>query len=351
MRTMIGCCLVGAMILAGCGRSDAPSDMAGKQDQETKVRLTGAGATFPQPLYEKWISEYTKAHPEVQISYNGIGSGGGIKQISSKEVDFGASDAPMNDKELQAAQSQGQDLQHLPMTLGAVVAIYNLEGIDQPLRFTGPVLADLFSGKISKWNDPRMKELNPGAADKLPDAEVKIVHRDDPSGTTYVFTEYLSKVSPDWKPAKSSDQWPKSSQAGKGNARVADAVKAGKNTLGYVELNYALANQIDFGDVQNKSGKFIRPGIPSVSVAAQVPQLPEDLSKLSLTDTSAADGYPISATTFLLVPRQIQDSQKAKAIAEFVRWCMNDGQKLAASLYYAPLPENLAKAVEAKLSR
>lgn len=331
-------------VIAGCKEKvDTQTDPNGA------VALKGAGATFPQPLYEKWIGSYQTAHPNVKISYNGIGSGGGIKQITSKEVDFGASDAPLSQKELDAARANGQDLLQIPMTLGAVVPIYNVAGVDasKPLVFSGPVLADLFSGKIKKWNDSRIAELNAGV--NLPDADVKIVHRDDPSGTTYVFTEYLSKVSGDWKAAKASDKWPADSAAGKGNPRVAEIVKSTQNALGYVELNYAMMNKLAYASLKNKAGKVVQPSIASVSAAANLPQVPDDLSKMSLTDSDIADAYPISSTTFLLIPKEIGDGGKAKILLDYVNWSLTEGQKLSQQLFYSPLPEPVVKAAIAKI--
>ena len=311
-----------------------------------EVTLTGAGATFPKPLYEKWASEYMKAHPGVRINYQGIGSGGGIKQAQERTVDFGATDGPMTDKQLEKAPG----ILHIPMILGAVVPIYNLSEVgDKPLVFDGPVLADLFLGKIKKWNDPAIAKLNPGV--NLPDKPVTIVHRSDGSGTTYIWTDYLSKVSEGWKsgPGKATTvNWP-AGRGAKGNDGVAGDVKQNPGSLGYVELIYAANNAIAYGDVVNAAGKTIHASEASVSAAAaSLKQASEDL-RISITNAEGEAAYPISSFTWILVYKDQTDAAKGKALVDFLNWATHDGQSLAAPLHYAPLPREFIPKVEQKL--
>lgn len=308
--------------------------------------LTGAGATFPKPLYEKWASEYMAKHPSVRINYQGIGSGGGIKQIQEKTVDFGASDGPMTDKQL--AKSPG--VLHIPMVMGAVVPIYNLQGVDKPLVFNGAVLAELFLGKINKWNDAKIAALNPGV--NLPDMPVTIVHRSDGSGTTYIFTDYLAKVSDDWKsgPGKATTvNWP-IGRGAKGNDGVAGDVKQNPGSLGYVELIYAANNSIAYGDMINAAGKPVHASVESVSAAAASLKNPAEDLRISITNAEGDAAYPISSFTWMLVYRDQSDAAKGKAIVDFLSWCTHDGQALAAPLHYAPLPKEFIQLVESKLS-
>jgi phosphate transport system substrate-binding protein len=310
------------------------------------VSLTGAGATFPDPLYQKWAADYFRAHPGVRINYQGIGSGGGIKQIIEKTVDFGASDGPMTDEQLKKAPGE---LLHVPMTMGAVVPLYNLGGVDKPLVFSGPVLADLFLGKISKWDDPRLAALNPGLS--LPDRPVTIVHRSDGSGTTYIWTDYLSKVSSEWAsgPGKSTTvNWPVGRGA-KGNDGVAGDVKQNEGSLGYVELVYAANNNIAFGDVVNAAGKRIRASEQTVSAAAApLKDIPQDL-RVSITNAPGDAAYPISSFTWMLLYKDQPEQAKGQALVEFLWWATHDGQAMAAPLHYAPLPREFTPLVEAKL--
>jgi phosphate transport system substrate-binding protein len=309
------------------------------------VSLIGAGATFPKPLYEKWASDYQKAHADVKINYQGIGSGGGIKQITEKTVDFGASDGPMTDGQLKKAP----DILHIPMTMGAVVPVYNLPGIDKPLVFSGPVLAELFLGKITKWNDPKLADLNKGVA--LPDMPITIVHRSDGSGTSYIWTDYLSAVSPDWKsgPGKATTvNWPVGRGA-KGNDGVAADVKQNPGSLGYVELIYAANNKISFGDVINAAGKPVHASVEAVSAAAaSLKDVPDDL-RVSIVNAPGDEAYPISSFTWILVYKNESDVNKAKALVDFLYWATHDGQAESAPLFYAPLPATFVPMVEAKL--
>jgi phosphate transport system substrate-binding protein len=312
------------------------------------VTLTGAGASFPYPFYSKLFSEYNKAHPGVKINYSSVGSGTGIKQISDRSIDFGASDAPMTDAQLKAAQ--GGELLHIPMTLGAVVPIYNVPGVNKPLVFSGPVLADIFRGKITVWNDPAIVALNPGV--KLPDAGITVVHRSDGSGTTYVYTEYLSKASADFAkaPGKGTTvNWPVEDKVGaKGNEGVAGVVSKTPGTIGYVELIFALQNKIAFGDVQNAAGKTVHATMEGVTAAAaSMTNPPADL-RMSITNAPGDAAYPISAFTYLLVYKDQTDASKGKALVDFVKWAVTDGQRFAPDLHYAPLPENIVKADQAK---
>lgn len=307
------------------------------------VTLTGSGATFPYPLYAKLFSEYNKVNPKVKINYSSVGSGTGIKQISDKSTDFGASDAPMKDEQLKEAK--GGELLHIPMTLGAVVPIYNVPGVSKPLVFSGKALADIFSGKITAWNDPAIASLNPGV--KLPDADITVVHRSDGSGTTYVFADYLCKVSPEFAkaPGKGTTlNWPAENKIGaKGNEGVSGVVQKTPGTIGYVELIYALQNKIAFGDVQNAAGKTIHATIEAVTAAAASQKSPPTDLRMSITNAEGDAAYPISAFTYLLVYKTQPDPTKGKTLVEFLKWGVTDGQKFAPDLGYAPLPDGIVK--------
>lgn len=314
----------------------------------SEIRLQGAGATFPNPLYQKWLSEYGKAHPNVKIDYQSIGSGGGIKQIQSRTVDFGASDSPMKDEDLKA--SPGEIL-HIPTVLGAVVITYNLSGTSQPLRFSPDVVADIFLGKIQKWSDARIKADNQNAT--LPDADITVVHRSDGSGTSAVFTDYLSKVSAEWKQkvgAGTSPNWPVGI-GGKGNEGVTGQVKQTPNTIGYVELAYAVQNKLPVALLKNKSGNFIEPSIDAVTAAASgaLATTPEDL-RVSITDSAGATAYPISSYTYILAYKNQADEAKGKALVDFIWWGIHDGEQFAKDLQYAPLPPEIVKRAEAKIN-
>jgi phosphate transport system substrate-binding protein len=303
------------------------------------VEITGAGATFPNPIYSKWFSEYNKMHPNVKINYQSIGSGGGIRQLSAGTVFFGASDGPMTNDQIVAA---GFRILHLPTVLGGVVPVYNTPGVSAELRFTGPVLADIFLGKITRWNDPAIRGLNPGVS--LPGDDITVVHRSDGSGTTYIWVDYLSKVSPEWKQkvgVATSVNWP-AGVGGKGNEGVAGLVKQTPGAIGYVELIYAVANKISYGSVQNQAGEFVRASTEAVSNAAAVAakNMPKDF-RVSITNAPGKNVYPISSFTWLLVQEAPKDVQRAKALADFIRWALTDGQKFAPELGYAPLPKEV----------
>jgi len=312
------------------------------------VSLQGAGATFPNPLYQKWLSEYGKVHPNVKIDYQSIGSGGGIKQIKEQTVDFGASDSPMKDEDLKSAPGE---ILHIPTVLGAVVITYNLQGLSKPLRFSPEVIADIFLGKIKKWNDPKIAADNPGVT--LPTADITVVHRSDGSGTSAVFTDYLSKVSPEWKEkvgAGVSPSWP-TGIGGKGNEGVTGQVKQTPNTIGYVELAYAVQNKLPVAQVKNSSGNFIEASIDAVTAAAagSVANTPEDL-RVSITNATGPQAYPISSYTYILVYKNQKDAGKGKALVDFLWWGIHDGEKYAKELQYAPLPADIVKRAEAKIN-
>jgi phosphate transport system substrate-binding protein len=306
------------------------------------VQINGAGATFPYPIYSKWFSEYNKLHPEVEINYQSIGSGGGIKQLTSQTVFFGASDGPMSDDQLKGAPGP---ILHLPTVLGGVVPIYNVPGVTGELKFTGPVLAQLILGKITKWNDPQIAKLNPGV--KLPDTDVTVAHRSDGSGTTYIFVDYLCKTSEDFKKTvggvATSISWPVGI-GGKGNEGVAGLVKQTPGALGYVELIYATQNKIPYGTVQNAAGEFVQASLASVTAAAAsaAKSMPADF-RVSITNAAGKGAYPISSFTWLLYYEKPTDKPKAKIMVDFTKWALTDGQKYCAELGYAPLPPEVVK--------
>jgi len=312
------------------------------------VKLQGAGATFPNPLYQKWLSEYGNANPNVKIDYQSIGSGGGIKQLQAQTVDFGASDAPMTEEEIKA--SPGPVI-HIPTVLGAVVITYNLPGVSHTLRFSPEVIADIFLGKITKWNDPRIKADNPEA--NLPATDISSVHRSDGSGTSFVFTDYLSKVSAEWKEKVGANKSPKwiGGIGGKGNEGVTGQVKQTPNTIGYVELAYAVQNKLPVALIKNKAGNFVEATIDAVTAAAAatVAQTPDDL-RASITDADGATAYPISSYTYILVYQDQKDAVKGKALVDFLWWGIHDGEKFAKDLHYAPLPAEIIKRTEAKIN-
>jgi phosphate transport system substrate-binding protein len=306
--------------------------------------LNGAGATFPYPIYSKWFDEYNKVHPDVKINYQSIGSGGGVKQFTAKTVDFGASDGPMSDKEL--FQVDGKSI-HIPTVLGGVVPTWNLPGVDD-LKFTGELLANIFLGNVKNWNDPAIQSLNPDT--KLPDTPITVVHRADGSGTTYCWTDYLAKVSPAWKSKVGmgkSVNWPVG-LGGKGNEGVAGLVKQTKGALGYVELIYAKENNMSYGAVKNKAGKFVKATTESVSAAAAGVTMPKDF-RVSITNADGDDSYPISTFTWLLIYEK-NPGGKGQTIKDFLSWMLDEGQKLAPQLGYSPLPsevkEMVAKAIQ-----
>jgi len=304
-------------------------------------KLTGAGATFPYPIYSKWFSEYQGAHPGVAINYQSIGSGGGIKQMTGGLVDFGASDLPMTDDQLAASKVK---LIHIPTVIGAVVPVFNVPGV-QDVKFSGEVLSDIYLGKITQWNDPRIVKDNPGV--NLPGQKIIVVHRSDGSGTTYIFTDYLSKVNPDWAngPGKgSSPSWP-CGVGGKGNEGVAGLVRQLPGAIGYVELIFALQNHITFGEVKNAAGVWTRASIEGVTAAAaSVKQMPADY-RVSITNAPGKDAYPISSFTWLLIATKSADPAKGKVIKDMLSWIVNNGESEVSALSYAPLPKVVADKV------
>ena len=305
------------------------------------VQISGAGATFPNPIYSKWFSEYNKLHPNVQINYQPLGSGAGIRQLTSRTVFFGATDGPMTSDQMIAAPGK---ILHLPTVLGAVVPVYNLPGASGELKFTGPVLADIYLGRITRWNDPALATLNGGV--NLPASDIVVTHRSDGSGTTYIWVDYLSKVSPDFRKTvgvATSVKWP-AGVGGKGNEGVAALVSQTPGSIGYVELVYALQNKIAYGAVQNSSGTFLRATVDAVTAAgtAAIPQMPADF-RVSITNPPGKDAYPIASFTWLLFYENPQDTGQAKIMVDFVRWALTDGQKFARDLGYAPLPQGLVE--------
>jgi phosphate transport system substrate-binding protein len=298
--------------------------------------ITAAGATFPYPIYNKWFTEYNQLHPNVKINYQSIGSGGGIKQVSEGTVDFGASDGPMNDQQLAEAKVK---VMHIPTVLGSDVPVYNIPGVSKDLNFTGDEIADIYLGKITKWNDPRLVKDNPGA--NLPGKQILPVYRSDGSGTTYILTDYLSKVSPDWlsKVGKgTSVKWPVGIGA-KGNEGVAGMVRQAPNSFGYVELIYALQNKMAYGTVKNAAGKYIKATTGGVTAAASgaAKTMPADY-RVSITNAPGATSYPISSFTWLLIPRQFADPAKGVAVKGFLTWMLEHGESEASGMGYAPLP-------------
>jgi phosphate transport system substrate-binding protein len=304
-------------------------------------KLTGAGATFPYPIYSKWFSEYAGAHPGVEINYQQIGSGGGIKQFSAGLVDFGASDLPLTDEQLAASKVK---MTMIPTVMGAVVPIFNVPGVSD-VKFSPEVLADIYLGKIVNWNDARIAKDNPGAS--LPNQKIIVVHRADGSGTTYIFTDYLSKVSSEWAggPGKgASPAWP-TGVSGPRNEGVAGLVRQLPGAIGYVELIYALQNHITFGEVKNAAGNWTRASIEGVTeAAASIKQIPADY-RVSITNAPGANAYPISSFTWLLVPLKSTDAAKGKVIKDLLSWIVNSGESEAANLSYAPLPKSIADKV------
>jgi len=313
-----------------------------------QTQLNGAGATFPYPMYSKWFSEYHKLHPDVEINYQSIGSGGGIRQVLNGTVDFGASDGPMTDDQLKEAKFK---ILHIPTVLGADVPAYNLSGVNAELKFTPEALAGIFLGKIQKWNDPALTRANPGV--NLPDKSIIVIHRSDGSGTTYIFTDYLSKVSKEWEGAAgkgTSVKWPVG-LGGKGNEGVAGQIRQLDGAIGYVELVYAVENKITYGSVKNAAGNFVKATLDSVTeAAATAPQMPADF-RVSITNAPGKTAYPISSFTWLLIPEQAKDPKKGKIIADFLTWMVNDGQKMTNQLSYAPLPANVAEKVKAAIKQ
>ena len=305
-----------------------------------QTKLNGAGATFPNPIYSKWFSEYHKLHPDIEINYQSIGSGGGIRQVIAGTVDFGASDGPMTDDQLKEAKMK---ILHFPTVLGADVPAYNVPGVNAELKFTPDALAGIFLGKITKWNDKALTGPNPGVS--LPDRDIIVVHRSDGSGTTYIWTDYLSKVSPEWQSQAgkgTSVKWPVG-LGGKGNEGVAGSIRQLQGSIGYVELIYAVQNNISYGSVKNAAGNFVKASLESVTAAAaSAPKMPADF-RVSITNAPGKDAYPISSFTWLLIPAQAKDASHSKILADFLNWMVTDGQRMTAALSYAPLPEGVVQ--------
>ncbi len=328
-----------AALIGGAGRAHAQA-----------ADLTGAGATFPAPIYQKWFYDYAQK-TGVKINYQPIGSGGGIRQISEQTVDFGASDGPMSDAELAAAK--GGPILHIPTVLGAVALTYNVPGVPTGLKLTGDLLADIFLGKLTKWNDPRVVKLNPGV--KLPGSDILVVHRADASGTSYIFTDYLSAVSPAWQagPGKGKDvQWPVG-LGGKGNDGVAGQVKQTPGAIGYVELAYAKQNKLPYALIRNQAGRFLAPSIEGATAAAAgvAGGLPATTDfRISIVNAPGATAYPISSFTWILIYKNQHDAARSAKLLDFLRWALHDGQKEVASLDYAPLPPNVVKMLDQRLS-
>jgi phosphate transport system substrate-binding protein len=304
-----------------------------------KIQINGAGATFPNPIYSKWFSEYNKLRPNIEINYQPIGSGGGIRQLSAQTVFFGATDGPMTNDQIFAA---GTPILHLPTVLGGVVPVYEIPGVSGELRFSGSVLADIFLGKITKWNDAAIRNLNPGV--NLPNTDITVVHRSDGSGTSYIWCDYLSKVSPDYKRTvgvATSVNWPVG-VGGKGNEGVAGLVKQTPGAIGYVELIYAIQNKIAYGSVQNAAGEFVRASTETVSnAAAQAAKaMPKDF-RVSITNAPGHNVYPIASFTWLLFYENPKDKARARVMVDFMKWALTQGQKFAPDLGYAPLPQEV----------
>lgn len=308
-----------------------------------QLQLNGAGATFPYVIYSKWFDVY-KEKTGIQFNYQSIGSGGGIKQVTEGTVDFGASDGPMKDEQLAEAKTkQGTDILHIPTVMGAVVATYNLSEAGTDLKFTPEILAGIFLGDITQWNDPKIAAANAGKS--LPDKPIVVVHRSDGSGTSFIWTDYLSKVSETWNTKAgrgTSVNWPVG-LGGKGNEGVTGQVKQVEGSIGYVELAYAVKNNLPFASIKNKSGNFVKPSLESVTAAAaaESKQMPADF-RVSITNASGKDSYPISGFTWLLVYKNMKDEAKGKALVNFLKWALTDGEKYASDLMYAPLPKNVA---------
>ena len=333
-RACLASLLAAGAVACSGGSQDGPAGT-----QAPAAQINGMGATFPYPVYSKWFSEYNKLHPEVRINYQSQGSGAGIRGLTSRTVFFGASDQPMKDDALQSAPGT---ILHFPTVLGAVVPVYNVAGVSQTLKFTGPVLADIVLGKVTRWNDPALTQLNPGVT--LPDAPITFVHRSDGSGTTFVWADYLSKVSPEFKTrvgADSSLNWPTGVGA-KGNEGVAGMVAQTPGSLGYIELVYALQNNIPAGAVQNSAGQFVTATIDSVTAAAAgaAAEMPEDF-RVSITNPPGNDAYPIASFTWILLYENPDDKAQARVMVDFMKWALTDGQPYARELGYAPLPQSV----------
>ncbi len=306
-----------------------------------ETTLNAAGATFPYPIYSKWFSEYHKAHPDIEINYQSIGSGGGIRQVLAGTVDFGGSDGPMTDEQLQQAKFK---ILHIPSVLGAVVPAYNVPGVEGEIKFTPEMISGIFLGKITNWNDKAIAAANPGV--KFPDQNIIVVHRSDGSGTTYIFSDYLSKVSPEWQQAAGKGtaiKWPVG-LGGKGNEGVAGMIRQFKGSIGYIELIYAMQNNIPYGSVKNSSGTFVKASLDSTTAAAAGVKMPADY-RVSITNPPGKNAYPIASFTWLLIPQPFKDQGKGKIIVDFLNWELDNGQPMSNSLSYAPLPKEVVEKI------
>jgi phosphate transport system substrate-binding protein len=343
--------LAGLLVLlaTACGGGDkGAAPAAGAPASTTAAALTGAGATFPNPIYQKWFDTYAKA-TGVRVNYQSIGSGGGIRQFTEGTVDFGASDAPMTDEQIAAVQG---NVLHVPTVIGAVVLTYNVPALGTtPLKLDGAAIADIFLGRITKWNDPKLAALNPGVT--LPNVDIIVVHRSDGSGTSFVFTDYLTKASPEWAKQvgkATSVQWP-IGLGGKGNEGVTQQVKQSEGSIGYVELIYALSNRLPFASVKNSSGQFVTPDLKSVTAAAASAEFAPDTDyRVSITNAPGAEAYPIASFTWLLVKPTPTDSAKGRQINDFLKWMLEpEAQRIAADLNYAPLPVPLIQMLQKRV--
>ena len=340
--------ILAAFTLAACGGNTSQPSGA-PAESGPRLQINGAGATFPYPIYSKWFSEYNKIHPEIEINYQSIGSGGGIRQLIAETVFFGATDGPMTDEQLKMAPGP---VVHMPTVLGAVVPVYNVPDAGTELKFSGAVLADIYLGKVKKWNDPAIVKLNPGV--KLPATDITVVHRSDGSGTTFIFVDYLSKVSPAFKSTvgvNTSVMWPVG-VGGKGNEGVSGLVSQTPGSIGYVELIYALQNKLPFAAVRNANGEFIKASPDAVTKAASAAaaNMPADF-RVSITNAEGAGAYPISSFTWILLYEMPKDVARSKAMVDFMTWALTDGQKFATELGYAPLPPAVVTLEQAALPK
>ena len=303
-----------------------------------QTTLNGAGASFPNPIYQKWFSEYHNLHPEVQVNYQSVGSGAGIRQVQAGTVDFGASDGPMTDEQIASSKVK---VLHVPTVLGAVVPAYNIPGVSQEVKFTGEILAGIFLGKITNWSDGTIAKANPDI--KFPNQNITVVHRSDGSGTSYIFTDYLSKISSDWANTTgkgTSVKWPVG-VGGKGNEGVAGTIRTLPGAVGYIELIYALQNKINYGSVKNASGQFIKASLETTTAAASGVKMPADF-RVSITNPPGKTAYPIASFTWLLIPTNPADKNKGKLLNDLVLWCLDSGEAMVGALSYAPLPKEVA---------
>ncbi len=339
-----------ALVSLACSGQKMGQGTSGPAHANGAMQLQGSGATFPKPIYEKWVSEFGKANPNIRIDYQATGSGAGQKAVIAKTADFGASDDPMSDDDLKTASAE---ILHIPTVLGAVVLTYNLQGVTRPLKLSGTTIADIYLGNIKKWNDQRLAADNPGVT--LPDADILPVYRADSSGTSAVFTDFLSKTSADWKSKVGTNKQPSwitgVGVGAKGNDGVMGQVKQTPNSIGYVELTFAKANTLPVALVRNKSGDFVEASMETVKAAAagSVATMPDDL-RTQITDAEGAGAYPIASYTYILVYKDQPDAAKGKALVDFLWWALHDGEKFAAELHYAPLPAEVLRKVEAKIN-